>query len=107
VDIRELVKNPDRYDGSEIHYQGEVFNIRQDTDGAVMQVWVQVPGGSEFDREAVMVSWRGIATNVFKGTTVGFWGYGQGSVEGTNAFGGAIQQPLISAKYLTHITWVN
>jgi len=102
VDIRELVKNPDRYIGSELHYKGEVFNIQEDGSGAAMQVWVQIPGGSEFDREAVMVYWQGRTTNIYEGTTIEFWGYGMGSVEGTNAFGAAVVQPLISAEYITY-----
>jgi|GEM_PF-1906258 tetratricopeptide (TPR) repeat protein len=102
VDIRALVKNPDNYLGYELHYKGEVFSIAEDNNGAVMQVWVDVPGGSEFDREAVIVYWSGTTENIYEGTTIEFWGYGLGSYEGTNAFGGSISQPVISAEYLTY-----
>jgi len=102
VDIRELVKNPDNYLGYELHYKGEVFSIEEGRDGAAMQVWVRVPGGDEFDTEAVAVYWRGRTTNIYEGTTVEFWGYGLGSLEGMNAFGATIRQPLIEAEYLTY-----
>ena len=100
VDIRALVKNPDNYIAQELHYKGEVFSITEDSDGAVMQVWVDVPGGSEFDREAVVVIFEGRTENVYEGTLVEFWGYGLGTYEGTNAFGGAIRQPAILAEYM-------
>lgn len=102
VDIRELAKNPDRYIGDQLHYQGEVFSIEEDVNGAVIQAWVEIPGGNDFDREAVIVYWPGRTTNVFEGTTIEFWGYGLGSLEGTNAFGGTIRQPLIRAEYATY-----
>jgi len=76
VDIRDLAKNPDKYIGYELHYTGEVFNIQEDSNGAVIQVWVQIPGGDEFDREAVVVYWYGTTTNIYEGTTIEFWGYG-------------------------------
>jgi hypothetical protein len=102
VDIRGLSKNPDNYLDYQIHYKGEVFNITEDNSGAIMQVWVKVPGGNEFDREAVIVYWSGTTDNIYEGTTIEFWGYSLGSFEGTNAFGGSIRQPVISAEYLTY-----
>lgn len=102
VDIRALVKNPNNYIGQKLHYEGEVFSIAEDSDGAVMQVWVDVPGGSEFDREAVVVIFEGRTPNIYEGTLVEFWGYGLGAYDGTNAFGGAIRQPAILAEHLTY-----
>jgi hypothetical protein len=102
IDIRELVKNPDKYVGYELHYKGEVFNIEEDSNGAAMQVWVRVPGGSEFDQEAVAVYWSGRTTGIYEGTKIEFWGYGLGSLEGTNAFGATIRQPLVTAEYVTY-----
>lgn len=101
VDIRELVKNPSAYTGSELHYRGEVFSIQEDNNGATMQVWIRIPGGDDFDREAVIVIWGGKSTGVYEGTTIEFWGYGLGSIQGTNAFGVTIEQPSIAAKYIT------
>jgi hypothetical protein len=102
VDIRALAKNPDKYLSQELHYKGEVFSIAEDSSGVVMQVWVDVPGGNEFDREAVIVLWAGRTGNIYEGSIVEFWGYGLGSYEGTNAFGAKINQPAISAEYLTY-----
>ena len=102
VDIRDLAKNPDGYIGREVHYRGEVFSIEESSDGSAMQVWVDIPGGSEFDQEAVIVFFEGKTDNIYEGTEVEFWGYCSGAFEGTNAFGGTIQQPLILAEYLTY-----
>jgi len=102
VDIRDLVKNPDRYNEQQVHYEGEVLSIEEADDGTVMQIWVQVPGGSDFDREVVIVVYRGGTDGIYEDTKVEFWGYCKGALEGTNAFGGAIRQPLISADYLTY-----
>jgi hypothetical protein len=102
VDIRALSKNPDRYSGQEVHYRGEVFTIEESDEGTAMQVWVDIPGGSEFDRDAVVVYFEGSTDGIYEGTEVEFWGYCIGTLEGTNAFGGIVRQPLISAKYLTY-----
>lgn len=102
VDIRDLAKNPDGYNGQEVHHKGEVFTIQENNDGTIMQVWVSVPGGNEFDREAVIVTFNGRSDNVYEGSLVEFWGYSLGSFEGTNAFGGNIRQPLVHAEYMTY-----
>lgn len=101
VDIRALVKNPDRYIGDQLHYQGEVFTIEEERRGAVMQVWVDVPG-SDYDQEAVVVIFQGTTDNVYIGTEIEFWGYGAGTFEGENAFGGIIRQPIVEAEHLTY-----
>ncbi len=102
VDIRALVKNPDRYVDAELHYEGEVLSIEEGDFGAAMQVWVDIPGGGSFDREVVMVIFGGDTTPIYEGTNVEFWGYGDGSFEGTNAFGATIVNPIIIAKYLSY-----
>jgi hypothetical protein len=102
VDIRNLLKNPDNYFGQEVHYKGEVFTIEEDASGSAMQVWVDIPGGSEFDREAVVVLFEGATDNIYKGTEIEFWGYCMGTLEGTNAFGVTIRQPMIAVEYLTY-----
>ncbi len=105
VDIRDLAKNPDKYAGAQLHYKGEVFNIQESSSGTVMQIWVAIPGGDRFDRESVVVACRCKASGVYEGTIVEFWGYGAGSAEGTNAFGGKIQQPLISVTSAGYMTY--
>jgi DNA-directed RNA polymerase subunit RPC12/RpoP len=102
VDIRNLSKNPDNYFGQEVHYKGEVFTIEEDASGSAMQVWVDIPGGSEFDREAVVVLFEGATDNIYEGTEIEFWGYCMGTFEGTNAFGATIRQPMIAIEYLTY-----
>jgi hypothetical protein len=102
VDIRELVKNPDRHKGSQVHYTGEIFRIEEDRGTSALQVWVEIPGGSEWDREAIIIIWEGGTTGIYDGTTIEVWGYAGGSLEGKNAFGATISQPMIEAEYLTY-----
>ena len=104
VDIRALVKNPDKYLGAEVHYKGEVFTIEESDEGTAMQVWVNVPGGNEFDRKAVVIFWTGNTDPIYEGTKVEFWGYCTGAIEGVTAFGGTVRQPSVLVEYLTYFS---
>lgn len=102
IDVRALVKNPDRYIGSQLKLQGQVFTIEEDGGRTFLQMWVQIPGGSEFDREAVAVVFDGTLETVFEDSYILVYGVGNGKLEGTNAFGGSITQPLIKAEYVRY-----
>lgn len=65
-----------------------------------MQLWVEVPGGSQFDREAVVVDFEGTLEEVYKDTYVLVYGKGAGTFTGRNAFGAEIVQPAIAAEYV-------
>src|SRR6266508_1773497 len=102
VDIRDLAKGPNRYKGKKIRLRGIVFNITEDTHlfggtYTFMQIWVQVPGGSEFDREAVAVNFDGTLEGVYDDSEVIVYGTGNGTMNGTNAMGASISQPMIEA----------
>lgn len=100
VDIRDLKKNPDSYKGERFRLTGTVFNIQQSGLHTVLQIWVQVPGGSEFDREAVVVDFQNSTPGLYNDAPVIVYGIGAGTWSGTNALGGKITQPLVSADYL-------
>jgi hypothetical protein len=102
IDIRALVKNPDRYTGVPIKLTGQVFRIEEEIGRTAIQMWVQIPGGSEFDREAVAVFFDGTLDEVFKDSYIVVYGTGAGKIEGTNAFGGTVVQPLIKAEYVRY-----
>jgi hypothetical protein len=99
-DVRDLVKNPDAYRGSSILIRGEVFTITENNDGAIMQIWVRHPDGSEFDREAVIVTYNGSTDSIYKESVIEVLGFGIGSYEGSNAFGASIRQPAIKADQI-------
>jgi hypothetical protein len=80
--------------------RGTVFTIEERDNRTVMQIWVQIPGGERFDREAVFVVFDGTLENVFKDSVVLVYGRGDGTVEGTNAFGGTVTQPKIVAEFV-------
>lgn len=107
ADIRDLVKGPDRYRDRKFHLQGTVFTIREETGllsgvTTIMQIWVQVPGGSEFEREAVVVRFKGTLEGVFKDSPVIVYGTGAGAFEGTNTFGAKIVQPGMDATFVRY-----
>jgi hypothetical protein len=102
VDIRDLIKNPEKYMGQRVHYKGEVFRISEDADGTMMQVWIDTPGNIS-EREAVVVFYRIESTSgIYEKTPIEFWGVSTGAYEGKNAFGATIRQPLIEAIYLAY-----
>ena len=80
--------------------KGQVFQIEEENGQTAIQMWVQIPGGTEFDREAVAVFFDGTLDEVFKDSYIIVYGTGAGKLEGTNAFGGAVVQPLIKAEYV-------
>jgi len=108
IDVRELAKAPDRYQGQNLKLRGEVFSIQESESGFLgfggrvtrMQIWVEVPGGSRSDREAVVVEFAGVLEGVFEKDIVLVYGKGAGSFTGTNAFGAEIVQPAIRAEYV-------
>jgi hypothetical protein len=103
VDIRELLRAPDTYNGIELHYAGDVVTIQEADTGAFMQTWIQVPGGEVYEREAIVVFCRCVISKVYQGSYVEFWGYGAGTIEVASAAGGNIRRPLIvvtSAEYI-------
>lgn len=109
VDIRDLVKGPARYEGQRLRLSGQVFNIREEVEGFLdrrtvtyIQMWVQIPGGGAFDREAVMVRFENTLEGVFADDFIIVYGEGNGSFEGTNAMGARISQPLIEAMRIRY-----
>ncbi len=97
VDVRDLKKNPDAYKDKSIQVQGEVFNIKEQNGQTFLQMWVAIPGGSQFDREAVVVTYGGALPNVYEKTKITVFGIGAGTDSGKNAFGGTNTQPAIRA----------
>lgn len=100
IDIRELAKNPDKYKGELFSLQGTVFTIQETDDQTQLQMWVQIPGGNQFDREAVVVGYDGSLEGVYEKSSIIVYGEGRGAFEGENALGGAIRQPIIRADYV-------
>lgn len=100
IDVRELKKNPSRFIGDPIRLKGKVFNIQESGGHTSIQMWVPVPGGDTFDREAVAVSYGRTLSGVFEETEIDVLGVGAGEMSGENAMGGTISQPLIDADVI-------
>lgn len=97
VDIRDLAKNPSKYEHAQLWYTGEIFDIRETDNETIAQVWVKVPG-KQYDSEPVYIIWSGSLPQ-YKGDVITFYGYGLGAVEGLNSFGGYVTQPAIDVNY--------
>lgn len=91
VDTRDLVIRPGEFKGDKIAVSGSVFNIDVDGDLTAMQIWLD--GGSE----AAVIYYAGDSRGIYDGTWITVYGTGDGTFEGTNAFGGTISQPVIAA----------
>jgi hypothetical protein len=104
VDIRDLVKGPDRYQDQKLRIAGQVFNIREEQEGlfgsstiTYIQIWVQIPGGGLFDREAVTIRFENTLPDVFADDYIIVYGEGDGTIEFKNNLGATIRQPLVDA----------
>lgn len=92
IDARDLVIRPGIFEGQKIAVSGTVFNIQVEGELTFMQIWVD---GGNYD--AVMIGYRGDSRGIYEGTWVTIYGIGLGTMEGTNAYGAKIVQPLIRA----------
>jgi len=106
VDIRDLVKRPQRYKGQKFQVTGKVFTIREQVDDGLfgtgetitqIQIWVTTPDGS---KEAVVVLFNGTLEKVFEESTIIVYGVGEGTYEGVNGFGATITQPKVKAAFV-------
>jgi hypothetical protein len=93
------VIRPDSFIGEKIVVSGEVFVIQVEGTLTAMQIFVTTVDGS---REAVAVGYEGDTTGIYEGTSVTVYGVGAGKIEGTNAFGGYVVQPLIRADIVDY-----
>ena len=96
IDIRDLVKDPEKYKTKRVAYSGQVFNIEESRGTYTMQIWVT--GGNQ--REAVIVTHAGDSTGIYKDSFVRVYGVVFGAISGKNALGGTISQPGILAVYV-------
>jgi len=94
-----LVSYTDKYLFEKVKLTGTVFNIKAD----FFQINVRIPGGSQWDTEAVVITYYGITTlpsGIYKDTTVVVYGTVMGRMEGTNAFGATISQLHVDAEII-------
>ena len=89
-----MEKNPDAFKGKRFQITGEIFNIEESKGQTAVQIWVQRPGGNEFDRAAISAIYRG-TTGWLKGQSGTFYVVGAGTISGTNGFGAKVTQPAV------------
>ncbi len=85
-----------------------MLTIEENEDGVFMQVMVWY-GPNPLDWEAIVVIYDKkkvvIDTHgIYEGTRVRIWGRPLTMFEGTNAYGGAIRQPLLAGDFLERIS---
>jgi hypothetical protein len=122
MDVRELDKNPHQYVGTGCFtMSGRVLTIQEAPAGSLLLPEVHTAGGetetlfvravlqiqvlrpdasSQFDTLPVVVLTDESTAGVFEDSQIRVWGEALGVYEGTNAFGGAITQPVMRAVLL-------
>lgn len=98
IDVRELTSYANNHIGKMVILRGVVFNIGED----FFQINVQIPGGSRYDTDPVIISYLGISlpTGLYENTNVTIYGTVMGTLESTNAFGATIVQPWVDAAII-------
>lgn len=94
IDYRDLVIRPGNFDGEKIAVEGTVFNMEVDGNFTFLQIWLS---GSY---DAAVVVYQGDTTGLYPDMWVTVYGEGDGTFEGTNAYGGTIIQPIIRADLI-------
>lgn len=102
VDVRELKKSPDKFLDQKLLLRGDVFRIQEAGTETAMQIWVNYGTGGVANREAVVVHYAGSLPGLFEKDKVVVYGRGAGTFTGTNALGGQVTQPLITADYVDY-----
>jgi micrococcal nuclease len=111
ADVRELAIRPTGMIGQKISFYGSILDIGVAGPGRVyvlgdenpqeyvawIQVWVDAPDGS---REVISVGFNGDTTGMFNDSYIVVSGTVVDTLSGTNGFGGAITQPLVSAEFV-------
>ncbi|MFN2194067.1 MAG: hypothetical protein ACK2UG_17085 [Candidatus Promineifilaceae bacterium] len=94
VDIRKLEIRGDDYIGESIRLRGQIFNIMADG----VQIWVQSPSG----RVAVAIAMEpsDLPEGIYEDSYITVYGLGGGTIEGQNAFGGTVSQPILFAVHV-------
>lgn len=103
VDIRDLVKNPDKYKDQELHYRGTVITAEEDGQASYFQILVPT-GKMVNETYNVLIVWDGSSENIYNGTEIEIWGHGRGSIMTENLLGGTIRLPVVVAEYLTYFS---
>jgi len=103
VDVRDLVKNPDKYKGEELHYRGAVIVAEEDGQASYFQIMVPT-GRMVNEAHNILIVWNGSSENIYNGTEIEIWGYGRGSITTQNLLGGTIRLPVVVAEYLTYFS---
>jgi hypothetical protein len=86
IDYRELTTYADRHIGEKVFVFGRVFNV---IDGKTFQIWM---GGSY---DPLVVKTSNPFSGIYKDSMVTVYGIVDGFASGSNAFGGAIKQPIL------------
>jgi micrococcal nuclease len=111
ADVRELAIRPGGMLGQKISFYGTVQVIEVALPGqvailgdndpqpytAALQVDVVAPDGTT---QYVFVGYNGDTTGIFEGSYVLVYGTVVGTQSGTNAFGGTVVQPMVSAQFV-------
>ncbi len=105
VDVRDLDKNVHGYLDWKLHYEGNVLTIQNfESGGTFLQLQVQWPGAGTYDNEVIVVIYSADVdtSGIYEDSRIAIWGRPQKYFEGTNAYGGTIEQALLYGDFVEH-----
>jgi hypothetical protein len=103
VAVSKLVNSPSTYNGSTVSFTATIVNFLQDSSGNTTAMNVSDP--TDFSSLVyVQLSSTADVTKMNKGDTIKIWGDGSGTVSGTNAYGGSINESAVTEVYTQDIT---
>jgi hypothetical protein len=108
VDVRDLDRDPLRFRGELLYFEGEVINFVAHSSGffssereVTAQIRVTSSGESGFRATVVAIRTDQDSVNgIYQGDSIRVWGTANGTLEGTNLLGGRISQPRIDAGFI-------
>lgn len=80
---------------------GKIFNIHEEAGITYLQMWGEVPD-DPWAFVAISVRYGASLPGAYENTRIVVYGYGAGTIEGTNPMGGTIVQPLILADHILY-----
>lgn len=101
--LYKMVEKSDAYRLERVCWRGEIFAIEEEDGMTAFQAWYykgKAFDGLEDGWNAFVVLYEGVLPDVFNEDEVEVCGYLGDKLEGTNAFGATVVQPMIAAVYV-------
>lgn len=100
IAIDDVNKNPDKYIGQLVTFCGEIFNIEEDEEGDIIQMFIKPVFVANGSRIPIIAVYHGDTSRIYEGWDMEIRGIVAGEIEFQNTFGTTVTQPVIKVDYL-------